>query len=414
MRATPPADCDVLIAGGGMVGASLAAALARLPLRVVVVEQVPPDAGGQPSFDERTTALSRSSQRILAGLGFWDSLAGEAAPIRRIHVSERGRFGNSVIDAAEEGVEALGYVLRNRALGSVLWADLARRSNVGLLVPASTGVVQRGAGELQVGLRHGATDACVATRLLVVADGARSRLREQLGIRARQRPYGQVAIVGTVEATGPVPDGTAYERFTADGPLALLPAGGRRFVFVLTRKAGLAPGVLGLDDDAFRQLLQQAFGLRLGRFGRLGPRTGYPLELVVSEDVTAHRVAVVGNAAHGLHPVAGQGYNLGLRDAAALAELLADGVRKAPEAFDAGTPDLLNCYRAWRRPDQRNVVAFTDGLVRCFDLPGGFTARARGLGLLGFDLLPGAKGWLARRTMGLGGHLTRLARGLPL
>lgn len=409
-----PARCDVLIAGGGMVGASLAAALARLPLQVVVVEQVPLAAGGQPSFDERTTALSRSSQRILAGLGLWDALAGEASPIRRIHVSERGRFGTSVIDAAEEGVTALGYVLRNRALGGVLWADLARRTNLNLLVPASAGSVQRGEEELQVRVRHGDTEASIGTRLLVVADGARSRLREQLGIRARQRAYGQVAIVGTVEAAGPILEATAFERFTADGPLALLPAGCRRFVFVLTRKAEAAPGVLALEDDAFRQLLQQEFGLRLGRFGALGPRAGYPLELVVTEDVTAHRVAVVGNAAHGLHPVAGQGYNLGLRDASVLAELLADGIRQAPEGFDAGAPAWLDRYREWRRPDQRKVVAFTDGLVRLFDLPGGFTGRARGLGLLGFDLLPGAKGLLARQTMGLGGRLTRLARGLPL
>lgn len=414
MTTTVPAACDVLVAGGGMVGASLAAALARLPLRVVVVEQVPLAAGGQPSFDERTTALSRSSQRILAGLSLWGSLAEEAAPIRRIHVSERGRFGTSVMDAAEEGVEALGYVLPNRSLGGVLWADLARHTNLSLLTPASVLEARHGERDLRVVLRHGDVEASINTRLLVVADGARSRLREQLGIRARQRAYGQVAVVGIVEAMGPVPDATAYERFTVDGPLALLPVGGRRFAFVLTRKAEAAPGILALPDDAFRQLLQQEFGLRLGRFGQLGPRAGHPLELTVTDSVTAPRVAVVGNAAHGLHPVAGQGYNLGLRDAAVLAELLADGIRRAPADFDAGAPALLDRYREWRGPDQRKVVAFTDGLVRLFDLQGGVTGRVRGLGLQGFDLLPGAKGLLARQTMGLGGRLTRLARGLPL
>lgn len=409
-----PLDCDVLIAGGGMVGASLAAALARLPLRVVVVEQVPFSAVDQPSFDERTTALSRSSQRILAGLGLWGALGGAAYPIRRIHVSERGRLGTAVIDAAEEGVDALGYVLGNRALGGVLWSDLKARANLVALAPATAHAARDAGDSRSVTVAFDGATGAINTRLLVVADGARSRLREQLGIGARSRPYGQVAIVGTVSVSGPVPPDTAYERFTAAGPLALLPAGGRRYVFVLTRATGAAPGILALPDADFRSLLEREFGTRLGRFERVGPRSGYPLELVAADGVTGPRVAVIGNAAHGLHPVAGQGYNLGLRDVATLAEVLADGIGASPGAFDPGAPALLARYREWRRPDQKKVVAFTDGLVRLFDWPGGATGRARGLGLMAFDVTPGAKALLARQTMGLGGRMTRLARGLPL
>ncbi len=199
----------------------------------------------------------------------------------------------------------------------------------------------------------------------------------------------------------------AYERFTPDGPLALLPAGQGRYVFVLTRQAEVADAVASLPDAGFLELLQREFGYRLGRFERVGARSSYPLELVESGTVTAPRVAVVGNAAHGLHPVAGQGYNLGLRDAAALAELLAETA-----GADPGRADLLARYAAWRRPDQRRVVAFTDGLIRLFDRRG--LGPFRGIGLLLFDAVPGAKRLLARETMGLGGRQTRLVRGLPL
>jgi 2-octaprenyl-6-methoxyphenol hydroxylase len=418
------ADCDVLIAGGGMVGASLAVALAGLPLRVTLVEAIPAGSPGQQSFDSRTTALSRSSRHILGTLGIWPAVAESAAPIRRIHVSERGRLGTTVIDADEEGGEALGYVLENRLLGAALWHAFGDSSNVTVRSPALvTGVVDS-AGVLDVRVEQGGASTTIRTRLLVIADGARSPLREGLGIAARTRPYEQKAIVGNVAVVdsdrfqGPnqSPDQgsgtTAYERFTPDGPLALLPAGGGRYVFVLTRRAAAAEAVAALPDSAFLELLQREFGFRLGRFQRVGARTCYPLELVEADTVTAHRVAIVGNAAHGLHPVAGQGYNLGLRDVAALAEVLAEEARQSSRAPDPGRAPLLAHYAAWRRPDQRKVVAFTDGLVRLFGQTG--LGTLRGLGLLLFDSTPGAKRLLARETMGLAGRRTRLARGLPL
>jgi 2-octaprenyl-6-methoxyphenol hydroxylase len=414
------ANCDVLIAGGGMVGASLAVALAGLPLRVTLVEAIPAGSQGQPSFDARTTALSRSSRHILGSLGIWPVVAGQAAPIRQIHVSERGRLGSTVIDADEEGGEPLGYVLENQLLGAALWRALEASPNVTVLSPATVTGVDESVAALDVRVDQDGASTSIRTRLLVVADGARSPLRAALGITARTRPYEQTAIVGNVAVDGrglkPGQAAMAYERFTPDGPLALLPAGGDKYVFVLTRRAVAADAVAALPDAAFLELLQREFGFRLGRFQRVGARSRYPLELVEANAVTAHRVAVIGNAAHGLHPVAGQGYNLGLRDVAALAEVIADETRQTQRVPDPGDPALLTRYAGWREPDQRKVVAFTDGLVRFFDRndPGNILGPLRGLGLLLFDTTPGAKRLLARETMGLAGRRSRLVRGLPL
>jgi 2-octaprenyl-6-methoxyphenol hydroxylase len=410
-RKTPGSDCDVLIAGGGMVGASLAVALAGLPLRVLLVEAIPAGSPGQPSFDSRTTALSRSSQHILGALGIWPAVAARATPILKIHVSERGRLGTAVIDADDDGGEALGYVVENRLLGAELWRLLAGGPNITVHSPATVTAVSDSADALQVQVDQAGAISTIRTRLLVVADGARSTLRGALGIAARTRPYEQVAIVGNVSVGKPGAGTVAYERFTADGPLALLPAGDDRYVFVLTRRDAVADVVQALPDPAFLELLQKEFGFRLGRFQRVGVRSRYPLELVEAEAVTTRRVAVIGNAAHGLHPVAGQGYNLGLRDAAALAELVAAEMRRTDAEPDPGRESLLAGYANWRRPDQRKVVAFTDGLIRLFDRTD--LGPLRGLGLLLFDAAPGAKRLLARETMGLAGRRTRLARGLP-
>ena len=407
-------DYDILIAGGGMVGASLACALGSLPLRVAMVEAVPFSNSEQPSFDARTLALSRSSQRILTSLGLWADMGDNAWPIRRIHVSEQGRFGNALIDGAEQGVGELGFVVQSRILGRTLWDALTNLQNLDVYSPA-----RLTDASIQNGLMHATLESekdvqALTARLLVVADGARSNLRETLGIAATARPYNQTAIVGNVEVSRPSDDFTAYERFTAQGPVALLPMGGNRFVFVLTRKTEHTAAALELTDTEFLSLLQATFGYRLGRFQRVGKRAHYPLELVRAGEVTGERAVIVGNAANGLHPVAGQGYNLSLRDVAALAELLADQRNSGNTSADPGSSELLERYQEWRYRDQRNVVVFTDGLIRLFDLPLETLGIARGLGLMLFDALPGAKRSLARHTMGLGGALTRLARGLSL
>lgn len=400
-------DVDIVIAGGGMVGASLAVALAGQPLRVALVEALPFGAPAQPSFDARTVALSRSSFRILATLGIWPDVAGAAATIRRIHVSEQGRFGTALIDADQQGVPALGYVLDNRELGAALWARLATQDNCAVHAPARLAGVQQEGQQLRLALQGDGCPDTLTARLLVVADGARSALRTALGIGARVSSYGQGAIVGNVAVSRPGSRDMAFERFTPEGPLALLPAGDGRYAFVLTRASARIEPTLALSDDEFLALLQESFGWRLGRLTRLGRRTAYPLELTVAERVTAPRAVLVGNAAHALHPVAAQGYNLGLRDVAALAELLVGGA-----GDDPGAPELLAAYAQWRAADQRNVVSFTDGLVRFFGLAGPGLPALRGAGLQLFDLLPPAKRLLAQHTMGLAGRVTRLARGL--
>jgi len=404
---------DIVIAGGGMVGASLACALGRLPLDVAVVEPVPFADDAQPSFDARTLALSRSSQRILSGLGVWARIGDTAVPIRRIHVSEHGRFGTAVIDSAQQNIGELGFVVESRILGRALWDELRQLDRLTVYSPGRLRSACANEHFVTASLDGHSPGGELAARLLVVADGARSELRSALGIGAVDRPYNQSAIVGNVEVSRPGVGDTAFERFTVEGPLALLPAGGRRYVFVLTRRSAAAPAVMELDDDAFLELLQRIAGFRLGRFERIGQRHAYPLAYVRAERVTAARAVIVGNAANGLHPVAGQGYNLSLRDVVALAELIADRLCAGP-GTDAGDSEILAEYAAWRRRDQRNVAAFTDGLIRLFDLPVPGAGFCRGLGLMAFDASPAAKRMLARQAMGLGGRLTRLARGLSL
>lgn len=396
--------CDVAIAGGGMVGLSLAAALAKLPLDVAVIEPVAPQADQQPSFDSRTTALSNGSRRVLEGIGAWSGIASQATPIRRIHVSERGSFGTAVLTAEEQHVAALGHTIENRLLGRALHDRVAASSRI-RLVHARVATLE--AGTDSIGLTTDAGERG-ETRLLVAADGAQSVVRAALGIEASNSDYGQHAIIAHVETTR-FHDYTAYERFTPAGPLAVLPIGEGRSAVVWTLAPAAASRALGLDDTAFLAELQAAFGLRLGRFTRVGKRHSYPLALTQSERLTAPRAAILGNAAQALHPVAGQGFNLALRDVAMLAELLAE----APGG-DPGAASLLERYAAWRMPDRRAVIRFTDALVRGFGLPFAPIRHARGQGLVLFDLLRPVKHEFARRTMGLAGRQPRLVRGLPL
>jgi len=385
-----------------MVGLSLAAALAELPLDVVVIEPVAPESDEQPSFDSRTTALSSGSRHVLEGIGAWASLAARATPIRRIHVSERGVFGTATLDAGEQGLAALGYTIENRLLGQALRKRVAGFPRI-RLCPGRVAALEPGADTLRLSTATGET---IEARLLVAADGAQSAVRSALGIGASTADYGQHAVIAHVDTTR-FHDNTAFERFTETGPLAVLPIVEGRSAIVWTLAPEAADRALALDDREFLDELQQAFGLRLGRFTRVGRRQAYPLALTQAERLTAPRAAVLGNAAQSLHPVAGQGFNLALRDVAMLAELVAQG-------GDPGAPALLDRYVDWRTPDREAVVRFTDSLVRGFGLPLGPLRRARGQGLLLFDLLRPVKREFARRTMGLAGRQPRLVRGLPL
>jgi len=404
-------DYDVLIAGGGLVGASLACALGGSPLRVAVIEPVAADSGDrQPSYDDRTTALSPSTQRIFAALGLWPELRGEATPIREVHVSERGGFGFVRMTAAEEGLEALGYVVTNRRLGQVLPVRAAAQPNVDMLCPASVATVSLQPQWVEVGIEADGQTRTLRGRLLVVADGAQSRTRALIGVEADVRSYRQVAVIANLT---PERDhqGRAFERFTAQGPMALLPSSGGRCALIWTVPEERAEAILALPDDAFLAEVQARFGYRLGRLLKVGARASYPLAVTTARRFHVPRAVVIGNAAHSLHPVAGQGFNLSLRDVAALAELL---TAAACRGEDPGEQALLARYEELRRSDYRRVAGFTDLLVRLFSnaVPG--LVQARNLGLLALDLFPAGKRSFLRYAMGRAGLLPRLARGLPL
>jgi 2-octaprenyl-6-methoxyphenol hydroxylase len=410
-------DYDIIISGGGLVGASLAIALADLPLRIALVEAVLPDDAENSSFDERSIALSRSSKSILNALDLWPDIDTAAWPIDEIHVSEKGRFGSAVINADEQGIDHLGHVIKSRILGGSLWHRLSECSAIDVFCPARVGSVAVTSTGVAVDVEQD-VPVSISGTLLVVADGARSAAREQLGVAAQHKSYGQSAIIGNVSIDLCHAGNVAYERFTSAGPLALLPGADGVYTFVLTRNTDDVDATLALSDDAMRGLLQELFGYRVGVFRNLGRRFAYPLYLSTAESLTAERTIIVGNAAHGLHPVAGQGFNLGLRDAAALAELIANAIASVAagvspaDQLNAELEGIQSAYCEWRQADQRNVVSFTDGLIELFGKPGGAVSIARGLSLLGFDLLPAAKRGLARYAMGQGGRLTRLARGI--
>jgi 2-octaprenyl-6-methoxyphenol hydroxylase len=404
-------DCDVAIAGGGLVGASLALALAPLGFKVALVEAVAPGGGDHPSFDERTTALANGSARIFRSLGVWRHMEREATPIRRIHVSDQGRFGVARIDAAELGLEALGYVLPNRVMGAALWQGLGTAPGIQVIAPARVLGSEPAGGVRVLAFEHSGLQQELRARLVVAADGTRSLIREQAGIAADHWPYAQTAIISTI-TTQRFHDYVAYERFTADGPIAVLPLSDGRCGIVWTRPPEDAVRLLALPDEAFLAELQAAFGFRLGRLLRVGVRSAYELALSRSERHVAERLAIVGNAAQGLHPIAGQGFNLGLRDAASLAEVLADA--RANGVADAGDAGPLKAYADWRAEDRRRIVAFTDGLVRLFGSPLGVLRGLRSVGLLAFDAFPPAKSAMARLSVGAAGRIPRLARGVPL
>ena len=403
------------IVGGGMVGASFALALRATRLRVLLIESVAPESASQPSFDERTTALGNGSKQIFESLGVWPAMAAESSPIRSIHVSDAGRFGVARLDAREQGVHAFGYVVPNRVIGRALWQALRESPNVTLAMPAQVkGATLREDGVLLDIVTEAGPDKPgekiterIKASVAVAADGAGSVLRASAGIEASVEDYEQIAIVVNAATERPN-NGEAFERFTASGPLAVLPVTGGGYTVVWAVAPARAAELVALDENAFAAELLAAFGWRAGRWTKIGRRNTYPLALSRAAETVAGRVVLIGNAAQALHPVAGQGFNLGLRDAATLAEMLA-GAAAGPDFAE-----LLAKFAAWRNEDRQGVTRFTDGLVKLFgnDTPG--VGLVRNFGLLLFDLSPTAKRALSRVSWGFAGRMPRLARGLPL
>ncbi len=398
---------DVAIVGGGMVGASLALALCGTGLKVLLIEAIAPGSASQPSFDDRTTALGNGARAIFTTLGVWERISARAGAIRAIHVSDAGRFGFARLSAAEHGQEAFGYTLSNRTIGAVLWEALRGAGRIELACPALVLEVRLQDDAAHLRLRSAAGSERTATAgLVVAADGAHSLIKQAAGIESTTTDYGQVALVVHAR-TDRRADGTAYERFTASGPIALLPLFEGHYAAVWTLEPAAALAMQQCPAPQFIERLQQAFGWRAGRILEIGARAAYPLKLVRARQAHAVRAVLIGNAAQALHPVAAQGFNLGLRDAAVLAELIA----RAP---DPGAPALLAEFARRRTADRSGMVGFTDRLVQTFSDPRAGMVLARNLGLLLFDVTPAAKRALSRLSFGFGGQLPRLVRGLPL
>lgn len=399
---SPNASHDVVIVGGGLVGASLALALERQGLDVAMVEATP--AARLPEvFDQRNLSLAEASVNALDALGVLPALRAPSGRIRRIHVSRAGDFGRVLLRAEDHGREAFGRVVVARDLGDALEARLRSLSNLARHRPARFLGLDEGDGEWRrIRVATGSGEQILATRLLVAADGSDSAVRAALGIGAQRHDYGQRLFVARLRSER-APDGTAYERFGDHGPTALLPRGDRHYGLVHAVADGDANEVAALDDAAFLARVQRAFGWRAGRFLEVGPRSAYPAQRIVADALHAPRAALVGNAAQSLHPVGAQGFNLGLRDALTLAEML------EAEGIAAVSADLLDRYAQRRREDRERTLAFSDGLAR-------FTANEdlsalRAFGWLAAGRSPSLQARLVGGAMGYRGDVPALCRG---
>jgi 2-octaprenyl-6-methoxyphenol hydroxylase len=399
---SPNASHDVVIVGGGLVGASLALALERQGLDVAMVEATP--AARLPEvFDQRNLSLAEASVNALDALGVLPALRAPSGRIRRIHVSRAGNFGRVLLRAEDHGREAFGRVVVARDLGDALEARLRSLSNLARHRPARFLGLDEGDGEWRrIRVATGSGEQILATRLLVAADGSDSAVRAALGIGAQRHDYGQRLFVARLRSER-APDGTAYERFGDHGPTALLPRGDRHYGLVHAVADGDANEVAALDDAAFLARVQRAFGWRAGRFLEVGPRSAYPAQRIVADALHAPRAALVGNAAQSLHPVGAQGFNLGLRDALTLAEML------EAEGIAAVSADLLDRYAQRRREDRERTLAFSDGLAR-------FTANEdlsalRALGWFAAGRSPSLQARLVGGAMGYRGDVPALCRG---
>jgi 2-octaprenyl-6-methoxyphenol hydroxylase len=415
-------DYDVVIVGGGLVGASLACALGSLPEaeqhRIAVVEAFAYESGQQPSFDDRTVALAYGSRQIFAALDLWSRIeALGVEPIHHIHISDRGHAGITHLDCAGLKQDALGYVATSRVLGQALSSRLNELSNLTLLCPATVTHAEFGHASATLTIDHQGQQQVIRAGLVIAADGGESLIRQQAGVKILQHQYDQSALITNVLVDRPHAQ-TAYERFTARGPMALLPtinpegvSHGQRYALVWTERPEQVARLLDLPDEIFLAELQQCFGPRPGHFVQVGQRLNYPLKMLHAREHVRSRLAFIGNAAHTLHPVAGQGFNLGLRDVAVLAQVIVDGWRAQR---DIGSLSVLREYAQWRRRDHLQTMVATDSLVRLFSSSFPPLQLARNLGLLALDMMPSLKKVVTRQAMGFVGHLPRLARGLPL
>ncbi len=396
-------EYDLLIVGGAMVGGSLALGLLESGLRVGVIDAVEPKKRLASVTGDRAIALSQGSVQLLDKLGLWKTIGKHAAPIKNIHISDRGHFGKTRLSAEKEGVKALGYVATARVIESAVYARM-KKEKAELICPAELIGMDRDDNGITITIKKGGEKEQLRCRLLVGADGAQSTVRKLNHIEQEVREYNQT-VIGAVVRPGVTGNQTAYERFTDSGPLAFLPIEGGLYSVVWTMKDADIDAVMALSDEQFLRRLQSFFGYKLGKLELAGKREAFPLCLVRAKEMSAPRTLLIGNASHQIHPVGGQGFNLGLRDAVQLAEILTQDAR---QSGDVGRELLLNQYVELRQKDHNAVIEATDGLVRLFSTNFGPLALARNFGLVALDHLPIAKSAISRFAMGLSGRMPRL------
>ena len=415
VTATSAGDYDVIIAGGGMVGASLALQLSHFSddrLKVLVVESFPlgeqqttptntPPAYG-PSFDARSTALSYGSRLLLEPLGVWPMLSQHLAEITRIHVSDRSHFGSTAMHCDEVHWPALGYVVENAWLGNVLLAQLRTKANIELMVAASVEGITPCREHVELSILQGDDQKTHSAQLAIIADGANSGLRKKMGIDVSVGDYHQTALIANVSFRKPHL-GCAYERFTDQGPMALLPLteserGEPRSALVWCMSGEQASHLCHCSEEEFLHALQDRFGHRQGEFIRVGQRSSYPLKMMQAQEQVRSNIVVMGNAAHALHPVAGQGFNLALRDCARLTHLL---VAAHQQNQSLGGLQLLQTYLSSQHFDQQKTIGFSDQLPALFSSDQLPVSILRGLGLGVLDVSPVIKSRFIHHAAGL-------------
>jgi 2-octaprenyl-6-methoxyphenol hydroxylase len=399
---------DLIVTGGGLTGLALACAVAGAGPRVLLIEQRALESTTTPPFDGRVTAIGRGGRYLLEATGVWRHLEADAEPILDIEVGERHSPLVVHYDHREVGGEPLGHIVENRVLRQALVRHIRELAGaLEIAAPDRALRVERGVGGVAVELASGRT---VAAALLAAADGRASPLRDLAGIGVLRWDYDQTGIVATVAHSEPH-RGRAFERFFATGPLAMLPMTGRRSSIVWAADTRLARELIALDDREFALELADRFADRYGALELAGPRWHYPLSMMQAKRYTDRRLALVGDAARAIHPIAGQGWNLALRDVAALAELVVDAGRLG---LDPGAPSVLERYERWRRFDSLALIGITDGLNRLFAndlLP---LRLVRELGLGAVERIPPLKRFFMRHAMGVLGDLPRLMRGAAL
>ncbi|TCS64834.1 2-octaprenyl-6-methoxyphenyl hydroxylase [Varunaivibrio sulfuroxidans] len=408
-----PLEVDVLVVGGGLVGATLAIALAGAGITVALVDRENPAAVLRAQFDGRCSAIAQASQQVLRGLGVWENIASEAAPIEQIRVSDGGSLFFLHYDCAEIGDDPLGFMVENRVMRKALQLRLEDESGVAYFAPDGIDTLARTPGLVRARLESGRE---IQARLVAGCEGRRSPTREAAGIALTRWSYRQTAIVCTVEHERSH-NFIAHEHFLPAGPFAILPLlgtkekPGRRSSLVWTERADIAPAMMALNDADFLAELSKRFGDFLGELRVVGPRFSYPLSLQYAQRSVDRRLVLVGDASHGMHPIAGQGLNMGLRDVAVLSELLVDAARLG---LDLGDAALLERYERARRFDNHVMLAMTDVLNRLFSNDFTPLRLARDLGLGAVNKMPGVKKFFMRDAMGQLGALPRLMRGEKL